>query len=223
MKAVLVALVCSTLDVSPPVLVVQQRDKSLSRLKAAIEVLVQTNEEEKVVVVPHSMGALYFLFFLKWVEAPLPYGGGGGATWVHNHIHAVLNIAGPLLGVPKAFTGLFSAEAKDVAVAREIAPMMVDSLHTLQHVMRVSRTWDATMSMLPKGGNAIWGGLDWSPEQGYDCTPHPNRTAHNADVEAEDPEPLPPVYAHYGRMVNSAAAPTGLSGGWVGVTRGRRR
>lgn len=25
------------------------------------------------------------------------------------------------------------------------------------------------MSMIPKGGDTIWGGLDWSPEGGYNC------------------------------------------------------
>jgi phospholipid:diacylglycerol acyltransferase len=29
-----------------------------------------------------------------------------------------MNIGGPFLGVPKAVSGLFSAEAKDIAVAR---------------------------------------------------------------------------------------------------------
>ena len=33
-------------------------------------------------------------------------------------IVAVTNIGGPFLGVPKAVAGLFSSEAKDVAVAR---------------------------------------------------------------------------------------------------------
>lgn len=42
-------------------------------------------------------------------------------------------------------------------------------LQTLQHVMRMTRTWDATMSMIPKGGDTIWGDLDWSPEGDYAC------------------------------------------------------
>ncbi|GKB74316.1 L-arabinokinase-like protein [Tanacetum coccineum] len=33
--------------------------------------------------------------------------------------------------------------------------------------MRMSRTWDSTLSMIPKGGDTVWGGLDWSPEEGY--------------------------------------------------------
>jgi phospholipid:diacylglycerol acyltransferase len=45
-------------------------------------------------------------------------GGGGGPDWCARHIRAVMNIAGTFLGVPKAFPGLFSAEAKDIAVAR---------------------------------------------------------------------------------------------------------
>ena len=68
--------------------------------------------------VPHSMGTLFFMHFMKWVEAPLPMGGGGGPDWCARHIKAVMNIGGPLLGAPKAVSGLFSAEAKDIAVAR---------------------------------------------------------------------------------------------------------
>ncbi|CAI5986044.1 unnamed protein product [Closterium sp. NIES-64] len=278
----------------------QKRDQTLSRLKATIEMLVKTNEGKKAVVVPHSMGVLYFLFFMKWVEAPAPLGGGGGPRWVHNHIRAVFNIGGPLLGAPKAFTGLFSAEAKDVAAIRELDPGVFErlqawhpvtfqrlcmclptfppilsarpgrvwepagaaacdagvahmgchhehaaqggrtaslscggvfggggpaflltlllttppppsaptfnpqyhcfglvlipsitilhplsspafftraldpgvfgSLQALQHVMRVSRTWDATMSMLPKGGEAVWGNATWAPEDSFNCS-----------------------------------------------------
>jgi phospholipid:diacylglycerol acyltransferase len=54
-----------------------------------------------------------------------------------------------------------------------MAPSVLDSeilgLQTLEHLMRVSRTWDSTISLLPKGGEAIWGNLDWSPEEGHDC------------------------------------------------------
>ena len=94
------------------------RDKSLSRIKSNIELLVATNGGNKVVVIPHSMGALYFLHFMKWVEAPTPTGGGGGSDWCAKHIKAVMNIGGPFLGAPKAVSGLLSAESRDVAVAR---------------------------------------------------------------------------------------------------------
>ncbi|KAL3830018.1 hypothetical protein ACJIZ3_018820 [Penstemon smallii] len=151
------------------------RDQTLSRIKSNIELMVATSGGKKVVVVPHSMGVLYFLHFMKWVEAPAPMGGGGGPNWCAEHIKAVMNIGGPFLGVPKAVSGLFSAEAKDIAIARAVAPGVLDMdvfgfFQTLQHVMRMTRSWDSTMSMIPKGGDTIWGGLDWSPEEGHACS-----------------------------------------------------
>nr|GEW68503.1 phospholipid:diacylglycerol acyltransferase 1 [Tanacetum cinerariifolium] len=145
------------------------RDQTLSRIKSNIELMVATNGGNKAVIIPHSMGVIYFLHFMKWVEAPAPMGGGGGPDWCAKHIKAVMNIGGPFLGVPKAVAGLFSAEAKDIAAARAIAPGVLDSdlfqIQTLQNLMRMSRTWDSTLSMIPKGGETIWGGLDWSPEE----------------------------------------------------------
>ena len=96
----------------------QVRDQTLSRIKSNIELMVTTSGGKKAVIVPHSMGVLYFLHFMKWVEAPLPMGGGGGPDWCAGHIKTVMNIGGPFLGVPKSVPGLFSAEAKDIAVAR---------------------------------------------------------------------------------------------------------
>lgn len=187
------------------------RDQSLTRLKNQIESMVQTSGY-KAVVIPHSMGSLYFLHFLKWVEAPAPMGGGGGPDWVARHIRATMNIAGPFLGVPKAFAGLFSAEAKDIAVARAIAPGVLDNdifgLQTLQYIMKVTRTWDSCLSMLPKGGSTIWGDVSWSPEEGYDCSTKKGAANSSEDSfvkkETEDGLQLGEhgkPSAHYGRMV----------------------
>lgn len=77
-----------------------------------------TNGYKKVVVVPHSMGVLYFLHFMKWVESSPPMGGGGGPDWCAKHIKAVMNIGPAFLGVPKAVSNIFSAEGKDVAFVR---------------------------------------------------------------------------------------------------------
>ncbi|CAN8277820.1 unnamed protein product [Cochlearia groenlandica] len=147
------------------------RDQSLSRLKSKIELMYATNGYKKVVVVPHSMGAIYFLHFLKWVETPLTSGGGGGggSGWCAKHIKAVLNIGPTFLGVPKAVSNLLSGEGKDIAYARALSPGLLDSelvkLQTLEYVLRMSHSWDSIVSLLPKGGEAIWGDLDWSPEE----------------------------------------------------------
>lgn len=182
------------------------RDQTLSAIKSNIELMVATSGE-KVVVIPHSMGVLYFLHFMKWVEAPAPMGGEGGTDWCAKHIKAVMNIGGPFLGVPKAVSGLFSSEAKDIAVARAIAPGVLDKdvfgLQTLLHVMKMTRTWDSTMSMIPKGGDTIWGGLDWSPEEGHECS---MKKAKNYTTETREQngirDPGNATHVHYGRIIS---------------------
>ena len=48
--------------------------------------MVEINGGEKAVIIPHSMGVLYFLHFMKWVETPAPTGGGGGSDWCAKYI-----------------------------------------------------------------------------------------------------------------------------------------
>ncbi|KAL2493298.1 Phospholipid:diacylglycerol acyltransferase 1 [Abeliophyllum distichum] len=179
------------------------RDQSLSRIKSNIELMVATNGGNKAIIIPHSMGVLYFLHFMKWVEAPAPMGGGGGPDWCAKHIKTVVNIGGPFLGVPKAISGLFSAEARDIAVARAIAPGVLDKdlfhIQTLQHIMKMTRTWDSTMSMIPKGGDTIWGGLDWAPEESY--VPSKRRQRNNGTNEDENTESKV-KRINYGRMIS---------------------
>lgn len=56
---------------------------------------------------------------------------------------------------------------------RALAPGLLDSellkLQTLEHRMQMSRSWDSVVSLLPKGGEAIWGDLDSSAEEGQTC------------------------------------------------------
>lgn len=92
----------------------QVRDQTLSRLKSKIELMYVSNGYKKVVVVPHSMGANYFLHFMKWVESA----GGGGRGWCAKHIKSIMNIGPVFLGVPKAVSSILSAESKDVAFLR---------------------------------------------------------------------------------------------------------
>nr|GMD71299.1 putative phospholipid:diacylglycerol acyltransferase 2 [Ipomoea batatas] len=150
------------------------RDQALSRLKSKIELMYATNGNKKVVVVPHSMGVLYFLHFLKWVESPPPMGGGGGPSWCAKHIKAIMNVGPAFLGVPRSFSSILSAEGKDISFIRSMAPGLFDEtfrrFQTMEHVMRVSRTWDSVVSLIPKGGETLWGNLDWSPEEEYNCS-----------------------------------------------------
>jgi phospholipid:diacylglycerol acyltransferase len=95
-----------------------------------------------------------------------------------------------------------------ICIHRAIAPEVLDSdflgLQTLRHLMRMTRTWDSTMSMLPKGGETIWGGLDWSPEDGFECKSKKqkvNDSEVSKDVNGE-PVEVNPEPVNYGRMVS---------------------
>lgn len=69
-------------------------------------------------------------------------------------------------------------------------------LQTLQHMMRMTRTWDSTMSMIPKGGETIWGGLDWSPEDVASCSS--KRSKNNGDGTADHQRKK----VNYGRLIS---------------------
>ncbi|KAK6776460.1 hypothetical protein RDI58_027461 [Solanum bulbocastanum] len=116
----------------------------------------------RVRAVPGLVAADYF------APAPPLVGGGGGQGWCAKHIKAIMNIGPAFLGVPKAVANILSAEGRDVAFIRSMAPGLLDSetfgFQTLQHIMRVSRTWDSVISLVPRGGETIWGDLNKSPE-----------------------------------------------------------
>lgn len=91
---------------------------------------------------------------------------------------------------------------------RAITPGILDNdifhLQTLQRVMKMSRTWDSTMSMIPKGGDTIWGGLDWSPEEGY--VPSKKKQKSNDTQSSKEDEtggqPSKAKTVNYGRIIS---------------------
>ncbi|KAK8516294.1 hypothetical protein V6N12_068904 [Hibiscus sabdariffa] len=126
------------------------QDHSLSRLKSKIELMCRGNGYNKVVVVPHSIG--------------------GGPGWCAKHIKVIMNIRPTFLGVPKAVSIILSAEGKDDAYIRAMAlDLGILRLQALEHITQVSRTWDSLVSLVPKGGETIWGNMDWSPEEEHVC------------------------------------------------------
>lgn len=57
------------------------------------------------------------------------------------------------------------------------------------------------MSMLPKGGDTIWGGLDWSPEKGHTCCGKKQKTNQTRGEAGENGvSKTKPV--NYGRMIS---------------------
>lgn len=138
----------------------EKRDHYFSRMKSNIEYLYETNQR-KVVILCHSLGAMAWLHFMKWVEADTKetggYGGNGGKNWVDKHIESYVNIAGPLLGAPKSISCIVSGEMKDTAQMGKLETYILESMLSKKERLSMFRTWSGPISMLPKGGELVWG------------------------------------------------------------------
>ena len=134
----------------------EERDGYLTKLKYKIEAMKKTTGK-KVVLASHSMGGMLVHFFFKWVTTPEIYGGGGGGKkWVNEHIHAYSNIAGSHLGVHKATSALLSGEMRDTIILGTIGAM-AEQFFGRKLRKDLWNTWGSLWSMLPKGGDRIWG------------------------------------------------------------------
>lgn len=138
--------------------ILEARDGSFTKLKKAIEASVETNPTQaKAVVMGHSMGGCYLLYFLIWVGKPKEEGGGGGGPdWVENYIDSYIDLAGPLLGLPKAAAAILSGELN---YATQWGPWggLVESLFGRKHRHELWNSWGSLWGMTPKGGDKIWG------------------------------------------------------------------
>ena len=132
----------------------EKRDGYFNEVKATIENKVR-HSQLKAVVLTHSMGALVFYNFMKWVESPL--GGNGGDGWVSDHINSVVNIGGPFLGCAKVISGVLSGEMKDTAQLGPYGNTILEATFTREERRDLFWSWYGAFSMLPKGGNRVWG------------------------------------------------------------------
>lgn len=134
----------------------ERRDGYFTKLASAIENSHRL-AGNKVAVLAHSMGSLVWLYFMKWVESPI--GGNRGKNWINDHVHAFVNIGGPLLGVPKSLPSIISGETRDTAQLGKFETYVLDLFFSKSERAQLFRSWGSLLSMLPKGGEAIWGNV----------------------------------------------------------------
>ncbi|CAG8948440.1 unnamed protein product [Penicillium salamii] len=137
------------------------RDKYFTRLKSYIETAVQV-EGEKITLASHSMGSQVVLYFFKWVESD-EYG-KGGKDWVNKHIDSWVNISGCMLGAVKGLTAVLSGEMRDTAQLNAFAVYGLEKFLSKEERAEIFRAMPGISSMLPKGGEAVWGNSTWAPD-----------------------------------------------------------
>lgn len=127
------------------------RDRYFTRLKFKIEEM-RIIHGQKTAVVCHSLGAVLFHNFLQWVAHTVP----NGEKWIEDNVYTYINIAGPLLGVPKSIGALLSGEMKDTAQFGVLSKYILNPFLSLEQRTQLFRTWGSISEMLPKGNSKLW-------------------------------------------------------------------
>ncbi|KAL5118416.1 phospholipid:diacylglycerol acyltransferase [Pleosporales sp. CAS-2024a] len=139
----------------------EKRDQYFTRLKSHIEVGVRVSNK-KVVLLSHSMGSQVLYYFLHWVEAEGH--GNGGPGWVEAYIDSWINISGCMLGALKDLPAVLSGEMKDTAQLNAFAVYGLEKFLSRYERAEIFRAMPGLSSMLPMGGNAVWGNATWAPD-----------------------------------------------------------
>ncbi|KAL9068732.1 MAG: hypothetical protein Q9157_006419 [Trypethelium eluteriae] len=139
----------------------ERRDQYFSRLKAHIELATQISGQ-KVVLLSHSMGSQVLYYFFHWVEAS-GYG-DGGSQWVDAYVDSWINISGCMLGALKDIPALLSGEMKDTAQLNAFAVYGLEKFLSRNERAEILRAFPGLSSMLPIGGDLVWGNSTWAPD-----------------------------------------------------------
>jgi phospholipid:diacylglycerol acyltransferase len=137
------------------------RDQYFTRLKMYIEVAVKSSER-KVVLTSHSMGSQVLFYFFHWVASPK--GGNGGEDWVEKYVDSWINVSGCMLGAVKDLTAVLSGEMRDTAQLNAFAVYGLEKFLSKEERADIFRHMPGISSMLPIGGDAVWGDLDGAPD-----------------------------------------------------------
>lgn len=68
--------------------------------------------------------------------------------------------------------------------------------------MMMTRTWDSTMSMIPKGGDTIWGGVDWSPEETCPLRKKARKNETHESRDETENKVSQTKHVNYGRLIS---------------------
>lgn len=143
----------------------EKRDQYFTRLKLHVEAAV-LGWNQKVVLVSHSMGSQVLFYFFHWVASE--HGGNGGDSWVEDHIDSWINVSGCMLGALKDIPAVLSGEMKDTAQLNAFAVYGLEKFLSREERADIFRAMPGISSMLPIGGDAVWGNLSWAPDDAPD-------------------------------------------------------
>ena len=137
------------------------RDQYFTRLKLYIEMAVYASHR-KVVLVSHSMGSQVLFYFFHWVASE--QGGRGGDDWVETFVEGWINVSGCMLGAVKDLAAMLSGEMRDTAQLNSFAVYGLEKFLSKEERAEIFRAMPGMSSMLPMGGDAVWGDANSAPD-----------------------------------------------------------
>jgi phospholipid:diacylglycerol acyltransferase len=137
------------------------RDQYFTRLKMHIEMSSRI-ANKRIVLVSHSMGSQVMFYFFHWVASV--QGGNGGDGWVDAYIDSWINVSGCMLGAMKGLPAVLSGEMKDTAQLNTFAVYGLERFLSREERAELFRAMPGISSMLPIGGDAVWGNHTWAPD-----------------------------------------------------------
>jgi len=141
----------------------ENRDQYYTRLKNHIELAARISNK-KVVLLSHSMGSQVLYHFFHWVEAECAGCGNGGPNWVEAFVDSWINISGCMLGAVKSLTAVLSGEMRDTAQLNSFAIYGLEKFLSRAERADIFRAMPGISSMLPIGGETVWGNATWAPD-----------------------------------------------------------
>ena len=141
----------------------ENRDQYYTRLKNHIELAARISNK-KVVLLSHSMGSQVLYHFFHWVEAECVGCGNGGPNWVEAFVDSWINISGCMLGAVKSLTAVLSGEMRDTAQLNSFAIYGLEKFLSRAERADIFRAMPGISSMLPIGGETVWGNATWAPD-----------------------------------------------------------
>lgn len=175
----------------------ETRDHYFTKLKHTIEMAREASGGRKVVLVTHSYATQVIYYFLKWVESDR--GGAMGANWVEENIEALANIAGPTLGTVKAVSALLSGEMKDTAELGGLSKFL-GYFFAPSARAALARSWSSVYTMLPIGGDRVWGTAASAPDDVVASSPLFEPPASNV-IDADSVDAHVARYGSNGQIV----------------------
>jgi len=137
------------------------RDQYFTRLKMHVE-MANSISGKKAVLISHSMGGQVLFYFFHWVASKS--GGNGGDDWVDKYVDSWINISGCMLGALKGLPAVLSGEMKDTAQLNAFAVYGLEKFLSKEERADIFRAMPGISSMLPMGGDAVWGNETWAPD-----------------------------------------------------------